>query len=103
MNGQKRVGAIVFARKKLPQLEFVQFVRQTGVLGCNFFFSSRARGRLVFFGSQLLQCLKVLDFAFQLSKRIDSGTQPGNFLDIGLSALAIRPEIWRSHSRLNRR
>ena len=55
MNGDKRVGAIVFAGKKLAQLELVQLVSQTVVFGRDFFFRLRAMRRIAFFRSELLQ------------------------------------------------
>ena len=101
MNRHKRVRAIVFSGKKLAQLELVQLVSQTVVFGRHFFLRLRAMRRIAFFRSEFLQRAEIFDLAFQLLERIDQRTQSRNFLDIGLGALPIRPEIGRSHSRFN--
>ena len=55
-----------------------------------------------FFGGELLQGFEILRLAFELAKGIDERTQTRNFLDVGLRAFAIVPEIGRGHARLER-
>src|SRR5207247_1373563 len=57
--------------------------------------------RIGFFRSQLLQRAEIFNLAFQFLERIDQRTYSGNFLDISLGALPIRPKIGRSHARFN--
>jgi len=101
MNRHKRVGAIVFTREKLAELELIQLVRQTVVFGRYFLLRLRAMRRIAFFRGEFLQRTEIFDLAFQLLERIDQRTQSRNFLDISLGTLPIRPEIGRSHSRFN--
>ena len=97
----ERVGAIVFARKKLAQLKLVKVVGQAVVFGRHFFLCLRAMRRIGFFRSQFLQRAEIFDLALQLLERIDQRAQSRNFLHITLSALPIRPKIGRSHARFN--
>jgi hypothetical protein len=76
-------------------------VSQTVVFGRHFFLCLRAMRRIALFRSEFLQSAEIFDLAFQLSKRIDQGTQSRNFLDISLGALSIRPEIGRCHPRFD--
>ena len=66
--------------------------------GRDFFLGVRAVRRVGFFRSQLLQCAKILNLALQFLERINQRAQSRNFLDICLSALAVRPEIRRGHA-----
>jgi len=98
MNGQKRIRAIVLAGEKLAQLEFFQLVKQPIVFTANLLLCVSTSDRVAFFRSQLLQCAEIFDLAFQFLERIDQRAESRNFLDIGLSALSIRPEIGRGHA-----
>jgi hypothetical protein len=102
MNRDECIRAIVFARQKLPQLELVQLMNQALVFGDDFFLRLRSMCWIVFFCSQILQCAKIFDLAFQFLERIDQRAQSGNFLNINLCALPTGPKIRRSHARLDR-
>jgi len=90
-----------FRQTKTAQLELVQFVSQALVFGDDFFLRLRSMCWIGFFCSQILQCAKIFDLAFQFLERIDQRAQSGNFLNISLRALPIGPKIWRSHARLD--
>src|SRR5207248_2310262 len=98
MNGEKRVRAVVFARKKLTQLEFVQLVEKSFVFGCELLFWTGTCGNVVFLHSQILQRSKILYVAFELLKGINQRTQLRNLFHVGLGTLAVRPKIRRSHA-----
>jgi hypothetical protein len=46
--------------------------------------------------------VEIVDLTFELPEGIDQRSQPRNFIDIGLGALAIVPKIWRRHPRFER-
>src|SRR6516225_3059380 len=98
MNGKKCIRSIVLTEKKLAQLEFLQLVNEAVVFCRNFLLRMRAVTRVALFRSQLLQCAEILDLAVQFLKGIDQRAESRNFLDVGLSALSIRPEIGRGHA-----
>src|SRR5205823_9742307 len=54
MNGEERIGPIVFTGKKLSQLKFAQLMYQTGVLRHYFLLRMTACCGIGFFASQLL-------------------------------------------------
>ena len=72
------------------------------MFGCDFMLRLQTMCVVLFLGRELLQSLEISDLAFQFEKRIDKGTQARDFIDIGLSAFAIRPKIWRGHARFQR-
>jgi hypothetical protein len=47
---------------------------------------------------QLSQSIEVCNLAFKFANRVDERLQARHFLDIGLGAFAVAPEIGRGHS-----
>jgi hypothetical protein len=93
---------IVFAGKKLPQLEFIQLVREPFVFGRDFALRQGTLPFIFLLGRELMQCVEIFDLAFQFAKRIDQRAQARDFIDIALRALAVVPKIWRCHPRFER-
>ena len=59
--------------------------------------------RVVFLlGRELMERFEVVNFTLDLEEWIDQRPQARDFIDIGLSALAIVPKIWRRHPRFER-
>jgi hypothetical protein len=77
-------------------------VDQAIVLGGDFALGLRAVRVGFFLGSKLMKRVEIFDLAFELAERIDQRSQTRDFIDIGLGALTIVPEIWRSHPRFER-
>ncbi len=50
MNSHERIGAIVFAGKKLAQLKFLELADEPVVLGGDFLLGASARSGVCFFG-----------------------------------------------------
>ena len=76
------------------------FFRKTRLLGRDFLFRRRPRGRLGFFLGQFLQRLEIVEARARNSlHRVDQSAQPRDFLDIALGAFAVGPEIRRRHPR----
>ena len=71
MDREKCVRPIIFAGKKLPQLELGEFVREPLMFLGHFPFRFRAAVGIAFFLGQLLQRIEILYFALQFDKRID--------------------------------
>ena len=102
MNGEKGVIAIALAGKKLAQLEFLELVQETIVLGGDFALGLRAVSVVFFLSRELMKRIEIFDLALEFPERIDQRSQTRDFIDIGLRALAIVPKIWRRHPRFER-
>ena len=102
MDGEERIRPIVFAGKKLPQLEFFQLMNETRLFGREFLFRLRALRWICFFRGELPQRFEIFHRALEFTQRIQERAHARNFLDIPLSSLAIRPEIGSAHSILER-
>ena len=89
MNRDECVRAIVFAGKKLPQLEFLEFLHEARMLRRDFLFRRGPRRRIGFLRRQLLQRFKILPLALQFEHRIDQAAQARDLLDFALGALAV--------------
>ena len=103
MNGEKRIRAIVFAGKKLPQLEFFQLVNETRVFADAVPFPpARVAAGSASSAASCCSASKSSVVPLEFRERIQERTQPRNLLDIGLGAFAIRPEIRRAHALFER-
>jgi len=102
MNGEEGVVAIVLTRKELAELEFLELVQETIVLGGDFFFGLDAMRFVFLFGRELMERFEVVNLALEFVEGIDQRSQARDFIDIGLGTLAIVPKIWRRHPRFER-
>ncbi len=102
MDREKGIGAIVFAGKKLAQLEFLQLMDEAGLLGRHFLFRFRAMGRIGLFRGELAQRLEIGHRSLQFAQRIQERTHPRDLFDVDLRPLAVRPEIDRGHALFER-
>src|SRR5437867_12479572 len=57
---------------------------------------------VLLFRRKLMQRVEIFDFTLQYVEWINQRAHPRDFIDIGLSALAIVPKIGRRHPRLER-
>jgi hypothetical protein len=63
-----------------------------------FVFRFGASVSVVLLVGKLSQSIEVCNHAFKFANRIDDRLQARHFLDIGLGAFAVAPEIGRGHS-----
>ena len=92
------VRAIVFSGEELPQLEFFELMNETRVFGRQFLLGLRAVGGVRFFFGELPQRFEISYRPLKLTQRIEERAKPRDFLDLTLSAFAIRPKIGGRHA-----
>ena len=76
MDGEERVRTIVFAGKKLPQLEFLQPMEKRRLFARQFLFCFGAMSGIWFFSGELPERFEIRDGALQLAERIQQRAQP---------------------------
>ena len=90
------------ARDTRVRLEFLEAMEQRRLFLGQFLFRLRPMGRIGLFRGELAQRFEIGHGAFEFAQRIQERTNPRNFLDIALGALAIRPKIRRAHPLFER-
>ena len=75
VNGEKRIRAIVFAGKKLAQLEFFDLVKEARMFRRDLFFRLSALSRVGFFRGELLERFEIFHRAFELPQRVQERAQ----------------------------